>query len=286
MSAYIYLDGFTYDRMRGSGDNNTATRKRWLDRQPSRHLGLHFRPQPFEQLIKVYREMGHERHAREIAKFKEQRRRRASFIKLWHGWGSRPRYFAPLSWIAWPFAIARRAVSRSIISVLYALEWLIVGFGTAYGYGYFRLSAFLIALWLAGGFIYASASNQGAFAPSNPTIYLNAELREKCAKNWTDCKSAPPELPGFSPLTYSLDVMLPVLDLGQKRDWQPIGRTDPPAKIVLPLLAGLPGRDSSDTPEIVLGEGVLDNIVRAQTLLSWAALGLLALMLSGLIKKD
>ncbi len=244
LPATICLDGFTYDRMAGRGDYSTTTRKRWLDRQLPRHLGLEFRPQPFEQLIKVYREMGHEGDAREIAKFKERRRRRASFIKLWHGWGSRPRGFAPLNWLAWPFAIARRAVARSLISVLYVLEWVIVGFGTAYGYGYFRLSAFLIALWLAGGFIYASASNQGAFAPSNPVIYLNAELREKCAKNWTDCKGAPPELPSFSPLTYSLDVMLPVLDLGQKRDWQPISRTDPPAKVVLPFLGGLPGRDS------------------------------------------
>ena len=286
LPAFIYLEGFTYDRMTGSGDYSTTVRKRWLDRQPRRHLGLKFKPQPFEQLIKVYREMGHEGDAREIAKFKERRRRRASFIKLWHGLGERPRLFAPLNWIAWPFAIARRAVARSLISVLYALEWLIVGFGTAYGYGYFRLSAFLIALWLTGGFIYASASNQGAFAPSNPVIYLNAELREKCAKNWTDCKGAPPELPSFSPLTYSLDVMLPLLDLGQKRDWQPVSRTDQPAKVVLPFLGGLPGRDSKDTPEIVLGEGTLDNIVRGQTLLSWAALGLLALMLSGLIKKD
>jgi hypothetical protein len=286
LPAFILLDSFTYDSMAGRGDYSTAARKCWLDRQPPWHLGLEFRPQPFEQLIKVYREMGHERDAREIAKFKERRRRRASFIKLWHGLGDRPRLFAPLNWLAWPFAIAGRAVARSLISVLYALEWFIVGFCAAYGYGYLRLSAFLIALLLAGVFIYASAANQGAFAPSNPTIYLNAELREKCAKNWTDCKGAPPELPSFSPLTYSLDVMLPVLDLGQKRDWQPISRTDPPAKVVLPLLAGLPGRDSSDTPEIVLGEGVLDYIVRGQTLLSWAALGLLALMLSGLIKKD
>ena len=32
-----------------------------------------FRPQPFEQLVKVYREMGHGREARAIAKFKESR---------------------------------------------------------------------------------------------------------------------------------------------------------------------------------------------------------------------
>ncbi len=286
LPALIYSDGFTYDRMGGSGDYSTATRKRWLDRQPPGISAWDLGRSPSSS------------SSRSTARWAM----RAMLVKSRNsrsggGGGrvssscgmagvSRPRLFAPLNWLAWPFAIARRAVARSIISVLYALEWLIVGFGTAYGYGYFRLSAFLIALWLAGGFIYASASNQGAFAPSNPVIYLNAELREKCAKNWTDCKGAPPELPSFSPLTYSLDVMLPVLDLGQKRDWQPVSRTDQPVKVVLPFLGGLPGRDLKDRPEIVLGEGALDNIVRGQTLLSWAALGLLALMLSGLIKKD
>ncbi len=84
--AFIFLDGFVYDRLMGRGDYSTATRKRWLDRQPPGDLGANFRPQPFEQLINVYREMGHEGHAREIAKFKERRRYRSLFLKLWRGW--------------------------------------------------------------------------------------------------------------------------------------------------------------------------------------------------------
>jgi hypothetical protein len=234
LTASIILDGFTYDRLTGRGDYDTGTRKRWLDRQPKAHLGENFRPQPFEQLIKVYREMGHERHAREIAKFRERRRYQSRFIKLWHGWRDRPglarRIFggsvfgAALDWLAWPFAILARALSRSLRSILLALEWFIIGAGTAYGYGYSRLVGFLLALWLAGGLFYATAADQGAFAPSNPVIYLNKELEAKCGKNWTDCTGAPPGLPSFSPFVYSLDIMLPVLDLGQKHDWQPIDR--------------------------------------------------------------
>jgi hypothetical protein len=302
LPAFIYLDGFTYDRLGGRGDYDVGVRMKWLDRRPPRDLGLEFRPQPFEQLIKVYREMGHERHAREIAKFKELRRYQSRFVKLWHGWRSPPGlarqifggvFGAALDWLASPFAILVRTLSRSLRSILLGLEWFIIGAGTGYGYGYSRLVLFLLALWIAGGLFYATAADQGAFAPSNPVIYLNKELEAKCGKNWTDCKGAPPELPSFSPFTYSLDNMLPVLDLGQKRDWQPIDRPDRPMKIALPQLTWYKISDPrySEIPEVSLevqplGEGTLDRIVRLQTLLSWAALGLLIAILSGLIKKD
>ncbi len=299
---YIHLDGFTYDRLAG-GDHSAATRKRWLDRQPPRHLGLEFRPQPFAQLIKVFREMGHEGRARDIAKYKERRRRRARFVKLWHGWRAMPRFWqglfggnvfsSALDGLSWPFALLGRAFMRTVISALLALEWAVVGFGAAYGYGYFRLGAFLFALWLLGGFFYAGAAGQGGFAPSSPAIYLNKELQAKCGENWTQCAGAPAELPGFSPFTYSLDIMLPGLDLGQKHDWQPIYRPDRRVQMGLPRVMSKPESDPDHTlvPQLSfdtepLGEGTLDTIVRTQTLLSWLALGLLFSILSGVIKRD
>ncbi len=297
LPAFIYLDGFTYDRMAGQRDYGPRTRKKWLDRQPPQHLGADFRPQPFEQLIRIYREMGHNGHAREIAKFKERRRYRSLFVKLWHGWRDRPkifkwRFLSPLNTIAWPFAIVARVLYRSVATVFLAAIWASVGFGAAYWYGWGRIILVLLALWAAGGVFYREVAVQGSFAPSNPVIYLNKDLEAKCGRNWTDCKGAPPELPGFSPFTYSLDIMLPVLDLGQKHDWQPIDRPDKPVIMVFPTLTWEPGYDlPSDVPDITiherpLAEGTVDKIVRAQTLLSWGALGLLLAMLSGLIKKD
>jgi hypothetical protein len=303
LPAHIYLDGFTYDRLARGSDYETATRKRWLDRQPPRHLGLEFRPQPFEQLIKVYRAMGHKRHAREIAKFKERRRYRSQFIKLWHDWRAQPQFMrrtfgrnyvtSVLDWLDWLPVIGERLIYRSLVSILYGLECFIIGAGTAYGYGYIRLLAFLLALWAAGGFFYGYAADQGGFAPSNPVIYLNKELQAKCGKSWTACKGAPAELPSFDAFTYSADIMLPLLDLGQKRDWQPINRPGNPVQIQVPVLTWLPNSDlhHSEIPKLggktaSLGEGALDGIVRAQTLLSWGALGLLLAILSGLIKKE
>jgi hypothetical protein len=299
---YIHLDGFTYDRLAG-GDHSAGTRKRWLDRQPPAHLGLEFRPQPFAQLVRVYREMGHEGRARDIAKFKERRRRRARFIKLWHGWRGRPRFWmdifgggflsSALDGLSWPFALLGRAFSRTAISALFALEWAVVGFGAAYGYGYFRLGAFLLVLWLMGGVIYEGAASQSAFAPSNPALYLNKELQAKCGENWTRCSGAPAEMPGFSPYIYSLDVMLPGLDLGQKHDWQPVYRPDRRMRMGLPRFTSKPEEDPdrSIIPRFSfeaepLAEGTLDTIVRTQMLLSWLALGLLFSILSGIIKKD
>jgi hypothetical protein len=287
----------------GHGDYSVATRKRWLMRQPPEHLGVSFRPQPFEQLIKVYREMGHDREARAIAKFKESSRYRSLFTKLWHGWRDRPKfsnlfgkhalYASPLDFIAWPITLSWRAVSRAAATLPLALAWAFVGLGTAYWYGWGRILLFLLALWIGGGALYSEVASQGGFAPSNPAIYLNEKLQAKCGRHWTACKGAPAELPGFNPYLYSLDIMLPVLDLGQKHDWQPLDRVDDPVQFNLPALTWLPINDlrHSEIPDFDIkrqpvGEGRVDAFVRAQTLLSWGALGLLLAMLSGLIKKD
>ncbi len=297
LSAFIHLDGFTYGRFVGRGDYDAATRRKWLNRQSPRDLGVCFKPQPFEQLIKVYREMGYGGSARKIAKFKARGAYRSLFFKLWHGWRDLPkiaksRILAPLNYIAWPFAVAARVLYSAIASMFLFAIWAFVGFGAAYWYGWGRITLFLLALWAAGGFFYREVAIQGSFAPSNPVIYLNKDLQAKCGKNWTECKGAPPELPSFSPFTYSLDIMLPVLNLGQKHDWQPIDRPDKPVVMVFPTLVWEPGYDlGSDIPDLTieeepLAEGTVDRIVRVQTLLSWATLGLLIAMLSGLIKKD
>jgi hypothetical protein len=246
--------------------------------------------------------MGHDGRAHDIAKFKERRRRRARFIKLWHGWRAMPQFCqglfgrnalsSALDGISWPFALLGRALARTALSALYALEWAVVGFGAAYGYGYFRLGAFLLALWLMGGVIYDGAASQGGFAPSNPALYLNTELQAKCGGNWTQCSGAPAGMPGFSPYIYSLDIMLPGLDLGQKHDWQPMSRPAQRLRMGVPTLSPRPEVDPDHTLvprhsfEGTLGEGTLDTIVRTQTLLSWLALGLLFSILSGIIKKD
>jgi hypothetical protein len=65
----VRLDGATYtslEPVRTAGD-----RLRWLDRDPEG-----YRPQPYEQLAAVYRQIGHESDARTVLLVKQRRRRR------------------------------------------------------------------------------------------------------------------------------------------------------------------------------------------------------------------
>ncbi|MBI4724086.1 MAG: hypothetical protein HY765_03575 [Rhodomicrobium sp.] len=63
----IHLDGFTYERFAGNAPVEASIRKDWLKRQPPAHIGRDFKPQPFEQLIKVLKNMGHPEEARQLA---------------------------------------------------------------------------------------------------------------------------------------------------------------------------------------------------------------------------
>jgi hypothetical protein len=40
--------------------------------------------------------------------------------------------------------------------------------------------------------------------------------------NWFLCNSLPAEYTTFSPLAYSLDILLPLVDLGQEKSWGPL----------------------------------------------------------------
>ena len=77
----LILDGFTYDRISGYAPTSFAARRKWLERQMPMFLNEDFRPQPFEQLAKVLREMGHSEDAKEIAVLKEDYQRKAEWLR-------------------------------------------------------------------------------------------------------------------------------------------------------------------------------------------------------------
>ena len=74
------LDGLSYDRIIGPTD--AKSRIAWLRTQHSVHLGADFTPQPWEQLVKVLREMGHPHEARRIAIEKQRAMRQAGIYGL------------------------------------------------------------------------------------------------------------------------------------------------------------------------------------------------------------
>lgn len=161
----IALDGFDYSRLDEDAPLDTVFRIDWLERQPSAHLQSQFRLQPWQRLIEVLRRMGHGRRAGRIA----QRRER---------------------WL--------RHIGRVAEGMPRGLRWLpntghrLLGLLAGHGHRPGRLLAWLVAVWLACGGLYAAAA---ALAPA----------------------AAPP---GFSPLAHSLDRLLPLLRLDLAGTWR------------------------------------------------------------------
>lgn len=226
----LVLDGFTYRRIGGGASVDTAERLTWLDKQRPEMNGLSgtgtdFRPQPWKQLQKILREMGHTEAARQVAITFEHRLRKADLI------GVLPTYESAIT--KWSY----RRLSRS----LHWCHWMLSG----YGYRPLRVMYWSIPIWIfcTVFYWYAALPPHNVFAPSNPLIFqyqgyeacrpdgsnaLSEEKEQKPVKNtrnWYLCSDLPEEYTGFSPLAYSLDVILPLVDLQQQKDWGPMIQT-------------------------------------------------------------
>lgn len=184
----LILHGFKYRMISGTaGPTDAATRIRWLRRQVPAHLAGDFRPEPWERIIKVLREMGHTDDAKHIAIEKQNMLRVAGKI---------------------PFG------ARS-------LHW---AYGKIIGFGYrpFLTVGWMTLAWCISALIYAIAAAQGLMGPTSPLVFLNEHVAQACRDHWTTCAQMPGEYTTFQPLFYSLDLLLPVVDLQQARDWAPI----------------------------------------------------------------
>ena len=208
------LDGLVYKSLSGRAPTDAATRIEWLKKQSAEDLGgdtlkRNFRPQPWKQLQKVLREMGHDADAREVGVAYEDQLRKADRI------GQITNVKNVNRWI--PFL--RRKCLR-------ALHWLF-GFLAGYGYHPLRLFMSLVGVWLFCGVIYwwLAYAPHSAIGPTDPLVFQNTAY-SACAKenngNWMLCEQLPAEYTTFSPLAYSLDILLPLVDLGQEKRWGPL----------------------------------------------------------------
>jgi hypothetical protein len=199
------LDGFVYEHLAGGAPVDARSRLAWLEKQRPDHAGKteenDFRPQPWEQLQKVLRAMGHGAAAKEIGMAFEDRLRHSGVIAR-----------LPHDWPWWK--------RKSYGSIRELFHWL---FGKLIGYGYspLRLCAWMLGVWLTCSVVYWVAALYGIMGPSNPLVFQNKEYLV-CQNNWYLCEKLPEEYTGFSPLIYSLDVLLPVINLQQENDWAPL----------------------------------------------------------------
>jgi hypothetical protein len=129
------------------------------------------------------------------------------------------------------------------------------------GYGYRPKRGLAIALVVAAtaGWFYQQAQEAGALT------YHAAEGAKHAA--------AAEPAPAFHPYVYSLDVMLPVVKLGQSEAWKP---ADSSFDLHLPLHLG----------KFPIAAGWTQTVVWIETVAGWLAGGILVAIVSGLIKKD
>jgi hypothetical protein len=195
----LALDGFAYERFGVSSPADAGFRLRWLMQQNGAHLDRDFRPRPWRQVIKVLRQAGRQDAAREVAVALEAHRLRIGRVGADAPRGQR--------WLA-------RGTHRL--------------FGALVGYGYrpLRLVAAMAVLWLSSGALYWAAAENGAIVPSNPAVYNDpryADCRGKAGSlepsNWTQCQALAVEHPAFRPFAFSLELLLPFIDLRQRTQW-------------------------------------------------------------------
>lgn len=210
----IHLSGFVYAQLAGGSPVKARDRIDWLRKQEPRAWGSKqdnggFKPQPWLQLQKVLREMGHLDDARQVAIALEDHRRAIGLVGQ-----------TPDTWNAW----LRRAYGGTSVFLHWAFKILI-----GYGYRPLRLVGWMVLVWVVSAAVFWCAALQGAMGPSNPLVFNDPELRNACATNWYLCEKLPEEYTGFSPLAYSLDVLLPLVNLEQEKDWAPLIPTPKPS---------------------------------------------------------
>jgi len=199
----LVLNGFVYEHLAGRAPTDAPERLAWLDKQRPEHIRAQdFRPQPWKQLQKVLRAMGHAEDARQVAIAFEDRLRAAGLIGQ-----------TPAGWSIW-----KRTAYSCVAKGLHVLFKALIG----YGYRPLRLGAWMLAVWLFCASVYWAAALQGVMAPSNPLVFQNMPQYKSCLPNWYLCETLPEEYTGFSPLAYSLDVLLPLVNLQQEQDWAPL----------------------------------------------------------------
>ena len=217
----IRLDNFAYGRFAELPDGcNPAFWKRWLEKQPQKHLEQRFRPSSYQQLAKVLEAMGHEEEAREV---RIERRERQRLFSLHH--------------VPMPASDFRKGV-RHLANFWRWVEKKVIGHGYRPGFA---------VLWLVlviglGGAIYQWAAIKGIMTPTHPLIFKAAiwegapgqtpegKLPVACRENWVYPKDSigdicaaaiASEYSTFNALIYSADTAIPVVNFRMEDDWAP-----------------------------------------------------------------
>lgn len=200
------------------GPVDAASRLDWLSRQVPERWKEDFWPQPYEQLSTVLREMGHDEDSRAVLITKEKLQRRARRARA-----KNPALRAALALTDGVLAVTLRYGRQPLLALL----WLVL-------------------FWGIGVVVFGFAERSSALKPNSPVVLRSLEWtmcrlaqtesrympstgqvmagRALAGQTQLSCFLSQPEAssyPEFNPWMYSLDALLPVLQIGQKEFWRP-----------------------------------------------------------------
>lgn len=200
------------------GPVDAASRLDWLSRQVPERWKEDFWPQPYEQLSAVLRQMGHDEDASTVLITKERLQRRA-----------------------------RRARARNpALRAALALNDGILAVTVRYGRQPLLALLWLFLFWAIGVVVFGFAEQNSALKPNSPVVLRSLEWtmcaleqdqsrympstgqvmsgRALPGQTQLACFLSQPEAlsyPEFNRWMYSLDALLPVMEIGQKAYWRP-----------------------------------------------------------------
>ncbi len=203
----LHIDGLVYDRLSSRAPSSPQERLGWIRRQPG------FIPDPYQQLVHVYRRNGQLAEATIVAMAQQDDlRRRGELTRPAKAW----------NWF----------IGRSI----------------GHGYRPARAAWTLFAVYLVTLLAVWLGARSDAFIPVGNTATA-ASVSSRCQADY----------PCLVPVAYSLESIVPILNLHQRDNWQP----------------------KSTTPQ----ERTLSTWLYLSTVLGYAGTTLLAAGLSGLARK-
>jgi hypothetical protein len=225
----LILDGFTYDRITGAAPVTFAARRAWL-RAGSVWRGDFF-PQPYTQLARVLRQMGHEGEARKV--LIERTRLQGEYDRA-------AREIKPNGDVD----VGLRSIAASVLNLAHLIFDRLSLWVAGYGHAPLRSVVWLLGLFLAAWFTAANTWATGAFAPNSDVLLTSPgwaqvtandclpDPTEGCdpnpAQTWANKFTASATTPtmgadweSFSAPAYALDLVVPILDLGQTDAWAP-----------------------------------------------------------------
>jgi hypothetical protein len=219
----LSLDGFTYERIAGDTAPVSARgRKEWL--KAGSLWDGRFYPQPYTQLAKVLREMGHAGEARTVLCWREE--------ALWRQ-ARRDILDGPLERADWAFGLGWRTLRGGASGVWSVVLRVVAG----YGFKPVRGVICLAGLWLAAFLLAGAVWREGSFAPNSDVVLTSAgwqqALATDClpeevagcdpnpAETWANDPARGMDWDSFSAAGYALDLVVPVLTIGQTEAWAP-----------------------------------------------------------------